>query len=158
MSIAIAYSCTNATASTGSGFDTAGATSGSTTTVLANPPAGANTANFGITCTNQSLIGRAQCSVQIGRPSIVLVANPRIVASGASSTIGWITSGMSTCVVSSPDLPAFTTTNASNTSVNGMAITPPITANAGILLHCVTVGGSTRDATTTVLVATSTTP
>ena len=152
MSVAIAYSCTNATGSAGSGFDTDGATSGATTTVIANPPAGTNTATFGIVCTNQNLVGRAECKVQIGRPSIILVANPRIVQSGASSTIGWITSGMRSCVVSSPDMPAFTAENADNTSVNGMATTSPLTSGVRIRLNCTTVGGGVRVATTTVSV------
>lgn len=158
MSIAIAYTCGNATGSQGNGFDTQSATSGSTSTAIAMPPAGINTATYGVQCANQSLTAKAECSIQIGRPSIVLVATPKIVASGKTATIGWITSGMKTCVVSSPTLADFTAQNATNTSVSGAATTPALTADADFLLHCATVGGAFRDATTTVQIATSTTP
>jgi hypothetical protein len=158
MSVAITYGCTNATESLGAGFDTGGATSGSTTTVIATPPDGANAINYGIQCRNQGLIGQAQCSVQIGKPSIVLLANPKIVPVNTASSVGWVTASMTSCVVSSPDLPDFTAQNADNTSVNGMATTSPLTQDTLILLHCITVGGSTKDATTTILIATSTTP
>ena len=58
---------------------------------------------------------------------------------------------MSSCVISSPQQADFTATNAGNTSVNGMATTSPITQDTDILLHCVTLGGGTRDATTTIV-------
>ena len=150
MSIAISYSCGNATGSTGQGFDTGNQTSGSTTTIITAPPAGATGANFVLNCTNQGASAKAECSVQIGRPTIVLVANPKVVDPGSASTIGWVTSGMQSCVVSSPELPDFTEANAGNTSTSGMASTTPLTAPVHILLHCVTSGGGTRDATTTV--------
>jgi hypothetical protein len=157
MSIAIAYSCGNATDATSQGFLTGGALSGSTSTVITTPPPNANSATFGITCRNQNLTANAQCSVQIGRASIILVANPKVVEEGEGTTIGWITSGMQSCVISSPDLGDFTAENADNTSVNGMASTSPLTSDARFLLHCLTVGGNTRDATTTVeVMATST--
>ena len=152
MTVTIAYGCSNATGSTGQGFDTQNQLSGSTTTVISAPPAGATSANFVLNCTNQGASARAQCSVQIGRPTIVLVANPKVVDPGKASTIGWITTGMQSCVVSSPEDGAFTAENATNTSVNGMASTSPLTSPIHILLHCVTVGGGTRDATTTVSV------
>ncbi|MEK7601156.1 MAG: hypothetical protein AAB480_01315 [Patescibacteria group bacterium] len=152
MTVTIAYGCGNATGSTGQGFDTNNQLSGSTTTVITAPPAGATGANFELNCTNQGASKRAQCTVQIGRPTIVLVANPKVVDPGKASTIGWITSGMQSCVVSSPEDGAFTAENATNTSVNGMASTSPLTSPIHILLHCVTIGGGTRDATTTVSV------
>ena len=151
MMLTISYGCTNATGSTGSGFNSLGATSGSTTTVLTAPPTGVNKATFGITCINQNLSGQASCDVQVSKPSIVLVANPKVVATSTASTIGWVTSGMSSCVVSSPQQADFTAANAANTSVNGMATTSPITEDTDILLHCVTLGGGTRDATTTII-------
>ncbi len=151
MMLTISYGCTNATGSTGSGFDSLGATSGSTTTVLTAPPTGVNKATFGITCINQNLSGQASCDVQVSKPSIVLVANPKVVATSTASTVGWVTSGMSSCVISSPQQADFTATNAGNTSVNGMATTSPITEDTDILLHCVTLGGGTRDATTTIV-------
>ena len=151
MMLTISYGCTNATGSTGSGFNSLGATSGSTTTVLTAPPTGVNKATFGITCINQNLSGQASCDVQVSKPSIVLVANPKVVATSTASTVGWVTSGMSSCVISSPQQADFTATNAGNTSVNGMATTSPITQDTDILLHCVTLGGGTRDATTTIV-------
>jgi hypothetical protein len=150
MSIAISYSCGGATGSTGQGFDSQNQTSGSTTTVITTPPAGATAANYGINCTNGTAAGQAQCSVQIDSPSIVLLANPKTVNPGSASTIGWITTSMKSCVVSSPEDAAFTAANASNTSVNGMASTSLLTTPEHIVLDCVTLGGGTREATTTV--------
>ncbi len=155
MSIAIAYSCSAGT-STGTGFQTNGAQSGSALATTTNPAAGSNSASYGLTCNSAGTVATAQCSVQVGKPSIVLIANPKDVASGGQSALGWITSGMQSCVISSPDIPAFTTQNAGNTNVNGTATTPPLTKTAttsyAFVLHCVTVGGGTRDASTTVTV------
>ena len=152
MSIAISYSCTNATASVGAGFSTNGALSGSTTTIIAAPPGNTNTATYALTCTNLGRTADAQCSVQVAKLSIVLVANPEAVQSGKTSALGWVTSGMKSCVISSPDLPDFTSQNASNTSVNGTATTPPLTSAANFVLKCVTLGGGTREASTKVKV------
>ena len=149
MSLAISYSCSSGT-SVGSGFQTNGTQSGSATVTIANPPANTNTATYGLTCTNQNQTASAQCTVQVGRPSIILVANPKAVATSTASRLGWVTSGMQSCVISSPDLPAFTLQNANNTSVNGTATTPPLNSAARFLLHCTTVGGGTRQASTTV--------
>ena len=157
MSIAISYTCGNATGSAGLGFDTQNATSGATSTIIANPPQGTNTANFGVQCLNGSLSANAQCSVQIGRASIVLVATPRTIAPNASSTIGWVTSGMQSCVISSPTLPDFTTQNATNTSVTGAVVSPMLSTTTSFVLGCTTVGGSTRQATTTVIVSATST-
>lgn len=158
MSVAIAYTCGNATGSEALGFDSGNATSGSTSTVLTTPPSGVNTATFGIACKNSGVVAKAECSVQVGRPSIVLVATPKIVKSGESSNIGWITSGMKSCVISSPTLVDFTAQNATNTSVSGAVTTPSLTADTTFQLMCTTVGSSARAASTTVLIATSTTP
>ena len=151
MTLAISYSCSSGT-SVGSGFQTNGAQSGSATTTISNPPGNTNIATYGLMCTDQGRTGSAQCSVQIGRPSIVLVANPKAVASGKTSALGWVTSGMQSCVISSPDLSGFTSQNAGNTSVNGAVATPVLTSAATFLLHCVTLGGGTRQASTTVSV------
>lgn len=149
MTLAISYSCSAGTA-TGNGFVASTSPSGSATTTIAVPPAGTNTATYGLACNNGGVTGGAQCSVQVAVPTIVLVANPKTVHSGDTSLIGWITTGMQSCVVSSPDDSSFTSRNSSNTSVAGAATTSPITAAIGYLLHCQTVGGGTRDATTTV--------
>src|SRR5665213_241953 len=160
MSVAISYSCANATGSSASGFTTGNQTSGSTTTVITAPPSGTNTANFGLTCTNGAQANGAQCSVQINQAAIVLVANPQAVPSGQTSSIGWVTAGMQACVISSPDDSSFTTTNAGNLSVNGVAQTDAITGDTEFDLTCTTLGGLTKTASTIVSVgtATSTTP
>ena len=152
MTLAIAFSCSSGTA-TSSGFDTGGEQSGSATTAVANPPAGTNTAIYALTCNNQGLTAGAQCAVQINKPSIVLVANPKSVPSGQTSLIGWVTSGMQSCVISSPDQSDFTSRNSSNTSPSGVATTSPITRTTNFLLRCSTLGGLTKDATTSVEVA-----
>jgi len=156
MTLSLTWSC-SAGVSTGAGFSTEGALSGATTTVVSSPPGNTNTATYGLTCSNEGRTGSAQCSVQVAKPGIVLIANPKQVASGKTSALGWVTASMQSCVISSPDLPEFTSQNANNTSVNGTALTPPLTAvNAatttyGFLLHCITLGGGARDATTTVM-------
>ena len=155
MEALITFSCSAGTSS-GSGFNTNGAQSGSATTTLSAPPGNTNTANFGLTCTNAGLTGSAQCSIQVGKPGIVLVANPKTVVSGKTSALGWVTSGMQKCIISSPNLSDFTSQNADKTSVNGTATTPPLTATNSatttynFLLSCVTLGGGTRQASTTV--------
>ena len=88
--------------------------------------------------------------MQVARPTIVLIANPASVESGKTSALGWVTSGMKSCVISSPDLSDFTSQNANNTSVNGTAITPPLSSTSVFVLNCNTAGGSTRQASTTV--------
>ena len=155
MEALITFSCSAGTSS-GSGFNTNGAQSGSATTTLSAPPGDTNTANFGLTCTNAGLTGSAQCSIQVGKPGIVLVANPKTVVSGKTSALGWVTSGMQKCIISSPNLPDLTSQNADKTSVNGTAHTPPLTETNSatttyiFLLNCTTLGGGTRQASTTV--------
>jgi hypothetical protein len=161
MIVSMSYVCGSSTSSTGSGFTTSGQLSGSTTTVMTAPPAGTNTASYTLTCINQSLTASAQCSVQVDQPSIVLVANPSIVASGSSAAIGWVTSGMSACTVSSPDSAAFTAANTGNTSINGVATTSALTAPMTVVLNCQTLAGAAKSATTKITIgaaATSTAP
>ena len=148
MSATISYACGSATDSAGSGFTTSDQLSGSTTTVITAPPAGDNTASFGLTCINQSLTASQQCSVQINQPSIVLVVNPSVVPAGTAAAIGWVTSGMQSCTISSPDSQSFTAANASDTSVNGVATTTLLTSSMRVVLNCQTFAGGTRSATT----------
>lgn len=159
MSVAISFSCGNSTGSTGAGegFTTDNATSGARTVAIKNPPSSAKGINFGLTCRNQSRIARAECSVEIARPHIVLVANPQAVASGESSRVGWITSGMQSCTISSPQMPGFTTQHANNKSVNGSATTSPVSRDTTVVLTCTTVAGGTKAASTTITIGTSTT-
>ncbi len=149
MTLAISYACSKGT-SVGTGFSTGGKLVGTTTALLAAPPAGINTASFSLTCTNQNQSSTASCEVQIAKPGIVLVANPQSVEQNGVATIGWVTAGMQKCTISSPDQTDFTARNASRTSVNGVASTSPITVETDILLKCTTVGGNIRQATTTI--------
>lgn len=149
MSVAISYSCSAGT-SEGAGFQTNGAQSGSVAVTVATPPANTNTATYGIKCTSVSQSATQQCSIQVGKPSIIFVANPKVVKPSEQSTLGWITSGMSSCVISSPDIPAFTEQHKGNTNANGSVVTPALTADASFLLKCVTVGGAEKNATSTI--------
>lgn len=151
MTLAIAYSCSSGTASS-SAFTVTTQPAGSATTTVASPPAGTNTATYTLTCTDEGKTSGAQCSVQVGKPSIILVGNPKTVALNGISLLGWITSGMESCVISSPDQADFTARNSYNTSPNGAATTSPISSQASFLLHCVTLAGGTKDATTTISV------
>lgn len=156
--IAITYGCSSGLA-TSSSFRVTTQPGGSATTTAANPPAGANTATYSLACVDEGRTSGAQCSVQVSRPTIILVANPSTVtASSTSATssvslISWLTTGMDSCVISSPDMPGFTLQNMSNTSVNGAATTSPLTAAARVHLECLTTAGNLRGATTTVHVA-----
>ncbi|MBI2612958.1 hypothetical protein HYW59_04105 [Candidatus Kaiserbacteria bacterium] len=151
MTIAITYSCSSGT-SEGSGFDTGGAQTGSTTVTIANPPVNANVATYALKCTEGSVSATKQCNVQIAKPAIVLVANPKAVQSGKTSAIGWVTSGMQACVISSPDLPTFTEQQKNTTNVNGTVTTPALTSGATFVLKCTTLGGGTKEASTVVTI------
>jgi hypothetical protein len=156
MSIAIAYGCDNSTPDSATGFTISTPPNGTATAETTEPAAGTRTNIFSITCkgpTQQT--ASAQCTVQVAKPSIVLVANPKDVESGEASAIGWITSGMRSCVISSPDRADFTERNAANTSVSGTVTTPPITQDTRFLLTCETHGGGAREAGVSVGVQTS---
>ena len=156
MSVLITYACGNASSASGSGFSTATNLSGSATTVVMSPPSGATSVTYALSCLNNKGTTGAQCAVQINQPSIILIANPSVVTSGELATVGWITSGMRACTISSPDMPAFTAANASNTSVNGIATTSAISSTVTVKLNCQTLSGDTR--TGSVVITTSTAP
>jgi hypothetical protein len=141
-SVAISYSCQNATGSSGSGFSTNGQTSGSATATIISPPSGTNTATYGLTCTGSGQSASAQCSVQINQPAIDLVADPQSVPSGNTTSIGWVTAGMQSCVISSAQDANFTQENAGSTNVNGVAQSDAITQNTTYTLTCQTLGRS----------------
>ena len=124
--------------------------------MIQTPPSGTNTANLGLTCTNSGQVASAQCSIQINQPAIDLVADPQAVPSGATATIGWVTAGMQSCVVSSPQDQTFTQANAGDKNVNGVAQTDAITQSTEFLLTCQTLGGEAKSASTTVTVVAST--
>lgn len=153
MSVPISFSCKNLGSgagmgtSAGTGFSTNGAPSGSATPVIQSPQLGSNnTVTYGLTCSKQGKTDTAQCTVQINRPWISLVAIPEGVKSGEEANIGWITNGMEECTVSSPTLNSFTAENANNTSVSGVAKTPPLTQDASFVLSCTTKAGGTKNA------------
>lgn len=152
MTVALSFGCQNATTATGQGFSTNGELSGSTTTVIANVPQNATAVNFALTCTNQGAVDSKQCSVRINKPSIVLVANPKIISSGQTSSIGWVTAGIESCVVSSPDNKAFTDENAGTAKKSSVAQTPALSQTTSFVLDCTTLAGSEKQATTTVTV------
>ncbi len=145
----ISYTCGNASSSTGYGFVTGGFTSGATTTIIA-PPENANAANFALKCENGNLSAAAQCTVQIAKISVVLRAIPEKPRVGDTTLIGWVTTGMDSCVISSPDQADFTDRNASNKKPSGIATSSAITQKTDFYLNCKTVTGSTRQEKITV--------
>jgi hypothetical protein len=150
MPISFSFACGNARGSAGTGFDTGGALNGNATAIAPTPPSGQNKATYTLTCINQGITASAQCDVELGRPGIVLVTNPKSVKGGDTSLLGWVTSGMKSCVISSPDQADFTQRNAANTSVNGAATTSPIVIDSHFQLDCITLGGGSKQATTTI--------
>ena len=111
------------------------------------------TTNFGIACSDaQSQSVSAQCSIQTASPWITFITVPKSVPRGATATLGWITGGMSKCVVSSHDYANFTTQNAENTSPNGSVQTPSIDPSLSNVfwLTCTTVGGNVKEASSTI--------
>lgn len=152
MSVAVSFACRNANTSVGNGFSTANQMSGSATPVVAQPSIGSDSVTYGLTCSKEGKTDTAQCTVEINKASIVLIANPRDVESGKESNIGWITSGMEACTISSPTLSGFTAENAGSTSVSGVAKSPPLTTDTKFVLSCTTKAGGTKTAETTVKV------
>ncbi len=150
--LAITYGCSSGIASSSS-FKVTTQPGGSATTTVANPPAGTNTATYTLACTDNGKTTGAQCSVQVSRVNIILVANPKTVPAGDTSLLSWLTTGMQSCIISSPDQADFTARNSSNTSVVGAATTSAITTATRFLLHCETAAGAIRDATTTISVS-----
>ena len=73
---------------------------------------------------------------------IILIADPERVTPGQAANIGWVTEGMKTCVISSPDLPEFTEENKSYTNVNGGVKTLTLTSATEFVLSCATLAGS----------------
>lgn len=152
MQASISYSCQNANTSSGEGFSTNGQLSGSASTTVASPILGSTSLTYGVTCSKDGVTDSAQCTVNVNKPSIVLVANPRDIDEGEKTTIGWVTGAMDKCVISSPTLSDFTEENKDNTSVSGSVRTPALTRDTKFVLTCVTKAGSTKSAETTVRV------
>jgi len=152
--LAITYGCSSGVASSSS-FAVTTQPGGSATTTVKAPPQGTNTATYTLACTDQGRTTGAQCSIQVARANIILVANPKTVPAGGTSLLSWLTTGMESCIISSPDQPDFTERNSSNTSVVGAATTSPITTATSTVmfqLDCVTLSGTDKQATTSVSV------
>jgi hypothetical protein len=118
--------------------------------VLVNPPENAAGINYALKCENGSLSAGAQCSVQIAKISISLRAEPQQTPVGKSALIGWVTTGMESCVISSPGQSDFTDRNANSKKTTGIATTSPITQTTDFYLNCKTVAGGTREEKVTV--------
>lgn len=150
MQVAIAYSCANATTSSGNGFTTNGALSGSATATISSQGLGLPTQNLTLTCSKDGVTHSAGCEIQVNKPVIIFVSNPKQIKAGETANVGWVTSGMQSCVVSSPSQSGFTSENASNASPSGVAKTPPLTEDTQFVLTCTTGGGNTKTAELTV--------
>ncbi len=150
MQVAISYACQNSVASKGEGFSTNNQLSGSAQATVASPTPGSTTVKYGLTCSKEGQTDSAECTINVNKPSIVLVANPKNIKIGETSTIGWVTGAMESCVISSPTLTSFTEENKNNTSASGVAKTPPLTQNTKFVLTCTTKAGGTKTAETTV--------
>jgi len=72
------------------------------------------------------------------KPNIILVTDPEPpkIKSGETAKIGWITTGMKECTISSPQLENFTKTHKDNKSKNGMVKTPALEKSADFELKC----------------------
>lgn len=150
MSVAISYACQNASTAGAKGFSNNGELSGSANAKVESPTIGSTSVTYSLTCSKDGQIDSAECTVNVNKPSIVLVGNPKNIKKGETSNIGWVTGAMESCVVSSPDLSVFTEQNKNNTSASGSAKTPALTQNAKFVLNCTTKAGGTKSAETTV--------
>jgi hypothetical protein len=152
MQVAVSFACANSVASSGNGFSTNNQMSGSATPTVAEPTIGTTNAIFGVTCSKDGKTDTAQCTIAINKTSMVLIANPKNVESGAQANVGWVTSGMQECTISSPTLASFTAENAGNTATSGVAKTPVLVEDTEFELTCTTKSGDTKSAKTTVVV------
>lgn len=152
--LTLAWTCQGADSATIDGFSTGNQVSGTTTIVQAVPPSGNSLATYTLSCANSTTgnTAGAQCAVNIVNPKIVLAAVPGSVSAGSTSSIGWVTTGMQACTISSPNLPDFTAANANNTNTNGAVVTPSLSSTVPFMLTCTSLDGQTVVASTTVTV------
>ncbi|MCR4325399.1 MAG: hypothetical protein NUV59_01160, partial [Patescibacteria group bacterium] len=92
-------------------------------------------------------------SIEINQPSIIFIANPKTVPSGMTTILGWITTGMKSCVVSSPDSEEFTLLNVANTSPNGTSESLAIESQTTFVLSCTTNANQIKEASVVIGVA-----
>lgn len=152
--VSLAYSCQNATDSMGSGFDTGHTLSGTASSTVPAGLATGSSGTYGLTCINtqgaQQLTASAQCGVQVSKASMILVANPTHVSAGGEASLGWVTSGMQSCLIWDSDFPDFANENATDMSRNGTVMTPALMQTTTFTLTCTTYGGRQKVATVTV--------
>ncbi|OGG76144.1 hypothetical protein A3H74_01865 [Candidatus Kaiserbacteria bacterium RIFCSPLOWO2_02_FULL_51_13] len=155
-SVALAFACRNAKEAKGEGFDTGGKLEGGVTVAVLPPEEGNGTLSsvtYKLMCTDASGKEASNtCTVRVNKTTIVLVANPKEVASGESANIGWVTIGMESCTLSSPQLPAFTESQKNKKNTSGVVKTPSLTQNTDFELACETKAGGAKKATTTVTI------
>lgn len=152
MQVALSFACQNSAASVGRGFSTGGQLSGSASAVVEKPALGTRAVTYGLTCSKDGQMDSAECTVEIHRSSVVLVANPKVIQPGETTNVGWVTSGMESCTISSSDLQPFTEANENNFSTGGTAKTPVLGQNTKFVLTCTTKAGGTKIAETEVVV------
>ncbi|PIT91064.1 hypothetical protein COU17_02435 [Candidatus Kaiserbacteria bacterium CG10_big_fil_rev_8_21_14_0_10_49_17] len=139
-SLTVTWSCSNATSSSGNGFSTGGALSGSTS-VSADPEA-----TYTVVCSNDTQSVQAQCDVDILNPQLNIDANPDRVRKGNTSSINWQALNVKSCTVDGPDFSA--------TGVSGAKQTGPIEVESTYRLICQTDLGAVIDSVTVKLIPT----
>jgi len=149
MQVAVSYACQNSSTSVGSGFSTGGALSGSSVVTVAAPSFGQHTVNYGLTCSREGKTHSAQCTIDVNKAAIVLVAVPKTVASGGAANIAWVTSGMEYCTISTTGT-GTSTISATSTPTAGSISSGPLTITTDFGLTCETKNGMMKAATTTV--------
>ena len=149
--IDITYECPpNSMKSEAFGFSTGGMLSGTATTIFSSA---STTAIYQLTCIDGfGARSVGQCRVMRAPSAIVFVANPKSVGANQRASLGWVSAGMRSCALSSPQLSDFTVKNSKNGSVSGAIVTPSLRGPTQFVLTCTTVSGTTRNATAAVSV------
>jgi len=148
--VTLEYACTGSEGmtATGNGFTTTSSV-GTQEVTIQKPPRGANTVTYGLICKDGAGQTKAAepCQVQIDQPLIVLVANPKQVKKGKETTIGWVTKGMKSCVISTadPDLASWSAEQANNTTVSGSVKTPALSKDVEFIVKCKTQGDQDKE-------------
>jgi hypothetical protein len=158
MTISLSYACAGgATSASTTGFTIPSDSLSGTASAIVQKPTLGNTVTYGLTCKKGATTASAQCSVRTAGTSIVLIATPEKIQKSETdelkrkSTVGWVTTGMQSCVISSADLPSWSDSQASITSVAGAVTTPVIDADTTFKLTCQTLGGTEASSTVKVL-------
>lgn len=109
-SIALVWSCENASAIRSDGFDAKGKLTG-TSSPKTSSDKDTQQSVFGITCIKGGVTQQAACTVQLVRALIFLAAIPGEVAAGEPSKIAWVTASMKgtedACTVTVDTIPEF---------------------------------------------------